>query len=342
MFRTKSGLRKIAAIISITAALSITAPAAAQAAALAGKNDFATDRFMRNKFSSTGSLASFSGDYGIALEMILQRSAAGETLAQLGTPVSYLLTRTNVIGNVSTRTGYLFNTDSTKTLKPGLAGKFIFTSQAVNAPTEDGLQWSIFKELSKSVSTNGTVSGATNDLDYAWVLMASSAYGWNSQGNRVAQRMVALQNADGGFSSYGSASSVDATALALQALVLNRWVGTDAQDTTRTAAINKAYLYIQRHDSQNNRINYSDGNFDVNSTGYAAMAMDALADGMRAGTNKNRVTTLRNAYASELAKRVSETGGFEVYWAVGAGDVMATSQAYAGMLLKSYNQLLND
>ena len=196
------------------------AGAAAQAAAASpGDRHVKTETFIRSAFNGYKTLAGFSGDYGIALEMILQRSAAGESLAQLGTPVSYLLGKTAVTGGTTTRIGYLFNTDSAKTLKPGLAGKFIFTSQAVAAPTEDTLQWNIFKELSKSVSTNGTVSGATNDLDYAWVLMASSAYGWNTQGNRVAQRLVALQNADGGFSSYGSASSVDATALALQALV---------------------------------------------------------------------------------------------------------------------------
>ncbi|MEY4423590.1 MAG: hypothetical protein RLZZ258_693 [Actinomycetota bacterium] len=338
MFRTKSGLRKIAAIISITAALSITAPAAAQAAAAHP----ATETFMKSKFTGYTTLAGFSGDYGIALEMILQRSAAGETLAELGTPVSYLLTRANVIGNVSTRTGYLFNTDSAKSLKPGLAGKFIFTSQAVGAPTEDTLQWNIFKELSKTVSTNGTVSGATNDLDYAWVLMASSAYGWNTQGNRVAQRMIALQNTDGGFSSWGSDSAVDATALALQALVLNRWVGTDAQDKARTAAINKALGYIQRHDSQNNRINYSDGNFDVNSTGYAAMAIDALAATLGAGSTKTALNDLAEAYAVSLRSQLLKAGGFKVYWAPRVGDAMATSQAYAAVISKTYNQLLND
>jgi Cu/Ag efflux protein CusF len=342
MFRTKSGLRKIAAIISITAALSITAPAAAQAAAAApGDRHVKTETFIRSAFNGYKTLAGFSGDYGIALEMILQRSAAGESLAQLGTPVSYLLGKTAVTGGTTTRMGYLFNTDSVKTLKPGLAGKFVFTSQAVGAPTE-GLQWMILKDLKRCISSTGSIAGATNDLDYAWVLLALRAFGETEQAEIVTKKIIQLQNSDGGFSSYGTASAVDASALMLQALSLNKYDGTEKQNSARANAINKAFGYVKASDTLNKKITYSDGNFDVNSTGYAAMAFDALADGMREGTGKTAVKRLQNSYASQLAAQVSDGGGFEVYWAVGAGDVMATSQAYAGMLFKNYIELLND
>ncbi len=328
MFGTKSGLRKLVAITSITATLSLVAPTAAVAA----PPYQTTVSYLSGKFVSGKYLAGFSAgskDFGMSIEALLQLNAGGHDLAKLGSKAQYLLNTKSVVGDVVARTGYVFNTDANKTLNVGLAGKYLFVSRALEVPAEY-LQYQIFKELKTRIAADGTVYGATNDFDYAWVALGLNAYLEHTLANKVIQKLITRQNTDGGFSSYGTASSADATGLALQALSLRRWFGNATEDKARSTAIGKALSYVRKTDSGDSHIE-SDYGYDVNGTAYVAMGLKAAGKLEEA-----------KPYRLWLKSKLASTGGFTVPWSSGSADVMATSQAYVPLIAKSYLDLLTD
>ncbi|MEY4993610.1 MAG: hypothetical protein RIS82_732 [Actinomycetota bacterium] len=330
MFGTKSGLRKFVAIISVTTTLAILAPTAAVAA----PPYQSTVSWLNGKFVSGKYLPGFtagSKDIGMSIEALLQLSAGGYDLGKLTTKARYLLNTKSVVGDVSTRNGYVFNTDATKTVHPAAAGKYLFVAQALEVPTES-LKYQVFLELKKQIRTDGTVVGALSDFDYAWVALGLNAYLEHTLANKVIQKLISRQNTDGGFTSYGEASSIDGTGLALQALSLRRWFGTSAEDKKRSVAIGKALSYLRKNDTTDNHFEYTDGSgFDLNGTAYAAMGLKAAGKLEEA-----------KEYRIWLRSKLVATGGFKTPWSGGAADLMATSQAYVPLIAKSYLDLLTD
>ena len=268
-----------------------------------------------------------SFDYGSTLDAMLQLKAGGKSLVQQLPAVKFMLaTRTQPLGSVSS--GYLFNKDSAKSLNVGLAGKFLFTSEVVNV-SNNSIRYEILKKLVSRINskTGEVYATAYGAIDYAWVALGLNSYQEHTLANQVVQKMLSLQNSDGGFAEADPLlSTPEATGLALQAINLRQDFGTVAQDKKRADAEKKAVAYLLASDIDNNHW----GAFEeesVYATAHAAM-------GLRAAGKKIAV------YSAWLKTKLAPKGGILTAGASGVADRFATSQAYAPLIGKSYLDLL--
>lgn len=325
----KSGLRKIAAIFSITCLVGLAMGTPARAA-----NPYvSTVTFLSNamvKGKALDGYPSGTPEYGFTLEAMLQLKAGGKTFVQQLPAITYMLsTKTQPLGSSSK--GYLFNKDSAKTLKVGRAGKFLFTSEAINVPN-NAIRYEVFKKLSARInSKTGEISGTeAGVIDYAWVALGLNSYQEYTLANRVVQKMLTLQNADGGFGEADLVTSTpDATGLALQAINYRETFGSDSEDNKRLASEKKAAAYLLATDVEDSYWS-AYGGPSVNSTAYALMGLKAA--GKKSSTLAKHVGWLKS--------KLAPTGGFLTDWSNGSGDVFATSQAYVPLIGKSYLDLL--
>lgn len=332
MFGPKSGLRKLAATISIAAAAILVAPSAA----IAADAYPATTEFLSSKFVAGKAIDGFSAgkaDYGFTLEAMLQLRAAGKTVAQQRVAINHVLNDLTV--SVNRGGGYLF--DAAKKFKPGLAGKFLFTGAALrvaNGPTKNN----VLALLRKAITADGSVTGSDgNTYDYAWVILGLKAQNNakdNALANRVALKLSTMARPDGGFgfdrNADTSTSSADSTGIALQALVSSKFDGSAAERATKLRAIRLASSYLSKSDIEDNHW-VAFGDIDVNGTAYAAMGLKA------AGVNKAQI----GKYSTWLKSKLSADGkGFVTPWSGGNGDVFATAQAYVPLIGLSYLDLL--
>jgi hypothetical protein len=269
-------------------------------------------------------------EYGFTLEALLQLKAGGKTLVQQLPAIKFMLaTKTQSFGTASK--GYLFNKDLAKTLKVGRAGKFLFTSEALNVPN-NAIRYDAFKKLSARInSKTGEISGTESGvIDYAWVALGLNSYQEYSLANKVVQKMLTLQNPDGGFGEVDAAvSTPDATGLALQAINYRETFGSDADDKKRLASEKKAVAYLLATDVENNHWE-AYGGPSVNSTAYAVMGLKAAG----------KKTKFYSEHMSWLKSQLAPKGGFKTAWSNGGGDVFATAQAYVPLIGKSYLDLL--
>lgn len=324
-----SGLRKIAAIFSITSLLSLAIGAPASAANPYGS----TVTFLSNAMVKGKALDGYPAgtpEYGFTLEAMMQLKAGGKTFVQQLPAITYMLsTKTQPLGSSSK--GYLFNKDTTKSLKVGRAGKFLFTSEAINVPN-NAIRFEVFKKLSARINNKtGEISGTeAGVIDYAWVALGLNSYQEYTLANRVVQKMLTLQNADGGFGEADLVTSTpDATGLALQAINYRETFGSDSEDNKRLASEKKATAYLLATDVEDSYWS-AYGGPSVNSTAYALMGLKAA--GKKSSSLAKHVAWLKSKLAS--------TGGFITDWSNGSGDVFATSQAYVPLIGKSYLDLL--
>jgi hypothetical protein len=198
----------------------------------------------------------------------------------------------------------------------------------INVPN-NSIRYEIFKKLAARInSQTGEVSGvASGSIDYSWVALGLNSYQEFTLANKVVQKMLALQNVDGGFGEVDPlVSTPDATGLALQAINLRQDFGTAAQDKKRAAAEKKAVSYLLATDVDGNHWD-AYGEASINSTAYAAMGLKAAG---------KKITVYSNWLKSKLAPK----GGFTTSWSNGLGDKFATAQAYAPLVGKSYLDLL--
>ena len=325
----KSGLRKIAAIFSITCLVGLATGTPASAA-----NPYAsTVSFLSNAMVKGKALDGYptgAPEYGFTLEAMLQLKAGGKTFVQQLPAITYMLsTKTQPLGSSSK--GYLFNRDTAKTLKVGRAGKFLFTSEAINVPN-NAIRYEVFKKLSARInSKTGEISGTeAGVIDYAWVALGLNSYQEYTLANRVVQKMLTLQNTDGGFGEADLVTSTpDATGLALQAINYRETFGSDSEDNKRLASEKKAAAYLLATDVEDSYWS-AYGGPSVNSTAYALMGLKAA--GKKSSTVAKHVGWLKS--------KLAPTGGFITDWSNGSGDVFATSQAYVPLIGKSYLDLL--
>lgn len=318
--------RRLAALTTLTIVFSNLGMGGATAA----ENYSSTVSFLAKSFLNGKALeGSPAGtmEYGFTLDAMLQLKAGGKSLAQQLPAVNYMLgTRSQPLGNASN--GYLFNKDSTLSLNVGRAGKFLFTSEAIDVPN-NSIRFDVFKKLAARInSRTGEISGvASGAIDYAWVALGLNSYEEHTLANKVIQKMLTLQNTDGGFGEVDPlVSTPDATGLALQAINLRQDFGTDAQDKKRADAEKKAVAYLISTSVEKNHWD-AYGEASVNSTAYAAM-------GLRAAGKKI------SAYSAWLKLQLAPKGGFLTSWSNGAGDKFATAQAIVPLLGKSYLDLL--
>lgn len=269
-------------------------------------------------------------DFSVTLEAMMQLKAGGrELIKQLAAVRHMLSTRTQPFGTLSR--GYLFIQDEAKSLKPGLAGKFLFTSEVLDVPN-NSLRFEAFRRLAASVnSRTGEITGATaGSIDYAWVAMGLNSYQEFTLANKVVQFMLTLQNADGGFGEADPLVSTPAsTGLALQAINYRQTFGSAEEDTLRASAEKKAVSFLLATDVEENHWTTS-GAPSVAATAYAVMGLKAFGA---------RKTTLAR-YTNWLKGQLAAKGGFKTSLSNGEGDKFATAQSYVPLIGKSYLDLL--
>ncbi|CAB4636773.1 unannotated protein [freshwater metagenome] len=269
-------------------------------------------------------------DFSLTLEAMMQLKAGGRELVRQLPAVRHMLsTRTQPFGTLSR--GYLFNQDEAKSLKPGLAGKFLFTSEVLDVPN-NAIRFEAFRRLAASInSRTGEISGATaGSVDYAWVAMGLNSYQEFTLANRVVQFMLTLQNTDGGFGETDPlVSTPTATGLALQAINYRQTFGNDQEDAARSAAEKKSVSFLLATDLEENHWGFL-GEPSVTATAYAVMGLKAFGA---------RKTTLAR-YTNWLKAQLSPKGGFVTSASNGEGDKFATAQSYVPLIGKSYLDLL--
>ena len=327
MFGEKSGLRVIAAIT--LAAIAVATPlSAAQAASEAYPS---TVNFLTSKFVDGKALDGFTPgipDYGFTLEAMLQRKAAGQKLSdKLFVPAKAVLADNLTLAKSIVAT-YAYGSD--KKVKPGVAGKFLFTSVAIGAPNAP-LRNSVVADLKKAIASNGSIpTSAGNTFDYAWAVLGLATNNQTKLANTVATNLVSLQRPDGGFGMDQTgdtlASSADATGIALQALALAKRTASKSQAAIQQKSIVAAASYLRSTQVTGNHWD-AWGDADVNGTAYAAMGLKA------AGAN---ITSIQ----AWLKTRIAPGGGLTTPWSNGSGDVFATAQGYVPLIGLSYLNLI--
>lgn len=327
MFGAKSGFKALAAL-TIAAFAIVTPLSAAQAAP---ETYPSTIKFLSDKFVNGKTLDGFSPgtpDYGFTLEALLQRRAAGQKLSdKLFVPAKAVLADSTSLTKSVVAT-YAYGAD--KKIKPGVAGKFLFTSIAVGTPNAP-LRNAVVADLKKAIASNGSIAlSAGNTFDYAWVILGLATNNQTKLANTVASQLVLLQRPDGGFgmdqTGDTSKSSADATGIALQALSLAKRSATKNQLAVQQNAIIAASKYLRSTQVGGNHWD-AFGDIDVNGTAYAAMGLKA------AGANIS-------AIQAWLKTRVAPTGGLMTPWSNGLGDVFATAQGYVPLIGQSYLNLI--
>lgn len=289
-----------------------------------------TVNFLAKSFASGKALEGATAgtyEYGFTLDAMMQLKAGGKSLVQQLPAVNFMLaTRPQPVGTASS--GYLFYKDAQKTINVGRAGKFLFTSQVINVPN-NAIRYDIFKKLAARInSSTGEITGvASGAIDYAWVALGLNSYEEFTLANKVVQKMLTMQNVDGGFGEVDQlVSTADATGLALQAINLRQDFGTDAQDKKRADAEKRAVAYLRATAVDGNHW-FGYGEASVNSTAYAAMGLKAAG---------KKITK----YSAWLKTKIAPKGGFVTSWSKGQGDKFATAQAYVPLVGKSYLDLL--
>lgn len=326
MFGPKTELRAVAA--ALLTAIFIATPL--HGARAATETYPSTIKFLSDKFVNGRALDGFTAgtpDYGFTLEAMLQRKAAGQKLTDQLTAVKFTLADSTVLSKSIVAT-YAYNAE--KQIKPGLAGKFLFTSAALGVPNAP-LRNAVVADLKRSISTNGTIAAANgNSFDYSWAILGLASNGQTKLANAVAVKFASLIRPDGGFGMDQTgdtlASSADATGIALQAFALAKRSGTKGQQATELRAILAGSAYLRTTQKSGDHWE-SWGDIDVNGTAYAAMGLKA------AGAN---ISAIQNW----LKSRVSVTGGLVTPWSNGSGDVFATAQGYVSLIGLSYLNLL--
>ena len=324
MLKSRSGLRKLAALITITLAAVTAQPLAASAT----DNAPATLAFIDKAFNANQEIVLYgNAEYGLTIEALLQRKAGGYSLVKQLPAVKRILADRTVVG--TNKVGYLYTKDGA--LRTGRAGLFLFASNALGVANRP-LQLTVFNELKAAIAANGSIVLANNNsVEYAWVVLGLHAFKQDALANRVLTYLQSKANVDGGFSGWSAASSIDGTGLTLQALGALRSYGGTKVVETRKAAIVKAAAYLRSVQVSSSywQSDNGDGTFspDPNGTAYAAMGLKAV------GANITKVSAW-------LKTQVVADGGIKSAWSNGAGDVFATAQAYAPMIGKTYLELL--
>jgi hypothetical protein len=330
MLGPKTALRAFAAIlIAVVAIATPLSSASATTTEYPTTLKFLTDKFVGGK--TLDGLSPGSPDYGFTLEAMLQRKAAGHKLIDQLPAVRANLADTTVFSKSAVYTYAYSVNGSSRTIKPGLAGKFLFASAAIgvpNAPLRNGLM----ADLKKAIATNGLIATSSgNVFDYSWAILGLASNNQQKLANTVALKLISLERPDGGFGTDQTGdtttSSADSTGIALQAIGLAKRSASGAQLAREQKALVAAAAYLRATAATGDHWN-AWGDVDVNGTAYAAMGLKA------AGAN---ITSVQNW----LKSRVATTGGLTTPWSKGSGDVFATAQGITPLLGLSYLNLIS-
>lgn len=298
--RTKSGLLIAIALVT-SLALSGCAPKETV--------EPATANFLAGKFVTTDAGTYLEGftpgkaDPGFTLEAIAQLSEAPSI--DLSAAKKWALETSDAV----------LNEDGSYNL--GLAAKWLFVSKLVefdNAKLRD----EVTEKLTAYWTTSADPSVVANTFDAAWQALALKAVGKDVEAASAAESLFFSRRSDNGWgadtTSATTSSSTDATAIALMAFI--------ATNNQEAADVAKAWLQANMVTDHYEAW----GDFDVNGTAYATMALQAAGED---------VTKLK----AWLKSRVVEDGGLETPWSGGKGDTFATAQAYLPLIGLNYVDL---
>lgn len=317
MFETKTGLRKIATLITIAALVFAATPPASAAVKYQS-----TVRFIASKFVNHQYVEGFTAgkpDYGFTIESLLQLRAAGQTAKSQASAVAFNLQSATNLGTAATKTGLLYVSQKFQT---GRGAMFLVASKAYGLVKSTTYQ-AVLKLVKANVKPTGEVTDAFgNTFTYGWTVLGLTAAGETKLAGLVANKLAALARPDGGFGTDQTGdtltSAADATGMALMALAATKKSGT-------TAAKN-AIAWLKTAMVGDNHFE-AWGDVDVNGTAYAAMGLAAVGQ-------------KTSALQTWLVARIAPTGGLTTPWSEGKGDTYATAQGYLALLGSSYVALL--
>lgn len=286
-------------------------PASASAAPISAK----TQTFVSNAFTNGGGTAITSDgniQWSTSLEALMQRRGTGVKFAQQLKSAKFLLGTTAVAVGASTNpnSGYLY--DSNRQLIPALAGQFLAASKSLRVPNGP-LSKVVLTRLRSIIAIDGTLAQAPNgSVDYAWAILGLKSQNQTELADKVANKLLAFANSDGGFDGVTDVSSVSATGLAMQALVAVKNSGGAVAVKSKLVALRAAYKFLTSTDSQDSHW-MNAGLPDVSGTAEAVMGIRAFAGG-------KPVT----AHQKWLVSQTATDGGIRADVSVDKGDVTAT------------------
>ena len=317
MFETKTGLRTIATLITITAVALSTSilPASAEV------KQANTVRFIASKFVDKKYVEGFTPgkpDFGFTIESLLQLRAAGQTAKSFKPAVDFNL-RSAANAGINNKVGSLFVDQKFQT---GRGGMFLVASKAFALP-KSSLRTSVLNSVKASVNKSGEIADANgNTFIYGWTILGLTASGETKLAGLVATKLATLARTDGGFGTDLTAdtlaSSADATGMALMAFAsVNR---------SKAAVTTKAANWLTKTAMVTDHF-VAWGEVDVNGTAYAAMGLSAI--GQR-----------NSAIQKWMVSRVAPTGGLISAYSGGKADIFASAQGYLALLGSNYVALI--
>lgn len=325
MFETKTGLRKIATLITVAALIFAAAPPANSAVKYAS-----TVRFIASKFVNKQYVEGFSAgkqDYGFTIESLLQLRAAGQTAKSFKPAVVYNLQTSSVVGTSSTKVGQHY---ADLKFQTGRGAMFLVASKAYALP-KSALHSNVLSSVKANIKPTGEIVDAYgNTFTYGWTILGLKASGEIKLANLVAAKLAMLARPDGGYGTDLTGdtmtSAADATGMALMAFAAVKKTGSTAQESKKTAATTKSIAWLNGDALVNDHYE-AWGDVDVNGTDYAIMGLAANGQNV-------------SGQQAWLVGRLAPTGGLTTPWSEGKADTYATAQGYLALLGSSYVALI--
>lgn len=317
MFETKTGLRSIATLITITA----VALATSVLPASADVKHASTVRFIASKFVDKKYVEGFTAgrpDFGFTIESLLQLRAAGQSAKSFKPAVDFNL-RSAANAGVATKVGSLYVDQKFQT---GRGGMFLVASKAFALP-KSSLRTTVLNSVKAAIGKTGEIADANgNTFIYGWTVLGLKASGETKLADLVANKLAALARADGGFgtdlTADTMASGADATGMALMAFAAT---GKSKSATTAKATkwLTETALVTDHFEAW--------GEVDVNGTAYAAMGLTAVGQ-------KNA------AIQKWMVARIAPSGGLISAYSGGKADIFASAQGYLSLIGSNYVALI--
>jgi hypothetical protein len=319
--KKNAGMRKIFAISSAVVTVVVLVVLLVLSMAGTQSKHLATAEFLKSQFVLGEYLEGFSPgvpEYGFSLEAVSQLSQTIEVDSSLA--IKFLL---------ESEPDFLYSAETGEII-PGLAGKYLFASKVTGAVNGAQTQM-VVGSLSELFNDDGTLAvTAASTFDYAWMALGLYAQDQKDMAKTMSATLTTLAREDGGFgfdsSEFTTASSTDATAMAIMALELTK--GLDPELTAeKQGTIDAALDYLDASLVDQSYFMAFDA-VDINGTALALMAYIATRG------------ELNESVYEYLVAQIQEDGGIGSPWVENSGDRFATAQGYLALEGKSYLSLL--
>ena len=319
--KKNAGIRKVVAISSAVVTVVVLVTLLVLSMGGTQSKYLATAEFLKSQFVLGEYLEGFSPgvpEYGFSLEAVSQLSQTSEVDSSMA--IKFLL---------ESEPDFLYSAETGEII-PGLAGKYLFASKVTGAANGAQTQM-VIGSLSELFQEDGTLTeSSASTFDYAWMTLGLYAQDQQEMAKTFSATLTTLAREDGGFgfdsSEFTTASTADATAMAIMALELTKDLDPAlTADKQNTIDAGLGYLDNSLVDGSH----FVDLEVvNVNGTALALMAYLAT---------RGELNESVHAY---LVAQIQEDGGIGSPWVENAGDRFATAQGYLALEGKSYLSLL--